>query len=244
MDIKIIVATHKKIKLPTDEIYLPLQLGAANSESIGIQGDNQGINISSRHNMFAELTGLYWAWKNLQAYYIGLVHYRRFFKGNGVEGVQNIANRYDIEKLLCQAPILLPVKRNYYLETVYSQFAHAHNVQNLDLAGEIVQEKYPEYYPAFVNLKHRRATHICNMCIMRTDYFSEYCEWLFDILFAVGMRMSFNQEARCLGYIGERLLDIWLETRKIKYVESKIVCFGVENSFIKGMKMLKRKFWQ
>ena len=27
---------------------------------------------------YCELTGIYWAWKNLDADYIGLVHYRRY----------------------------------------------------------------------------------------------------------------------------------------------------------------------
>ena len=66
---------------------------------------------------------------------------------------------------------------------------------------------------------------------------------MFDILLEVGLRLPDNQEPRCLGYIGERLLDVWLEARQVKYVEKSVVCYGVENTVCKGIKMLKRKFF-
>ena len=49
---------------------------------IGYQPDNIGDNISSKNPSFCELTGLYWAWKNLDNEYLGLAHYRRHFKGS------------------------------------------------------------------------------------------------------------------------------------------------------------------
>ena len=69
--VKIVVATHKKYKMPTDEMYLPLHVGAAgkvdacgNPLDLGYQKDNTGDNISGKNASFCELTGLYWAWKN------------------------------------------------------------------------------------------------------------------------------------------------------------------------------------
>ena len=78
-DIKIIIATHKQHFMPSDDMYLPLHVGKSGKEELGYQGDDTGDNISAKNPNFCELTGLYWAWKNLPNYYLGLIHYRRFF---------------------------------------------------------------------------------------------------------------------------------------------------------------------
>lgn len=61
--------------MPDDKIYMPLHVGREGKSDLGYQGDNTGDNISLKNANYCELTGLYWAWKNLNADYIGLVHY-------------------------------------------------------------------------------------------------------------------------------------------------------------------------
>ena len=61
--------------MPQDPSYLPLHVGAAGKADLGFTRDDTGPNISGKNPHFCELTGLYWAWKNLDADYIGLVHY-------------------------------------------------------------------------------------------------------------------------------------------------------------------------
>ena len=79
MQTKIIIAMHKPYKTPAESVYLPLQVGAEGKDSIlGLVCDNTGENISAKNPTYCELTGLYWAWKNLDADAIGLVHYRRY----------------------------------------------------------------------------------------------------------------------------------------------------------------------
>ena len=80
MDLKILVCCHNQCVLPSDVFYLNIQVGTAlSSLNLNMHKDNEGDNISSKNGTYCELTGLYWAWKNLKCDYIGLCHYRRFF---------------------------------------------------------------------------------------------------------------------------------------------------------------------
>ena len=71
--------------------------------------DIKGImleNISQLNPYYCELTGLYWAWKNLDCDYLGLVHYRRYFTKKNQFYRENlkidevVLNKDDIELLL------------------------------------------------------------------------------------------------------------------------------------------------
>ena len=42
MDIKILVAAHKTYRMPEDDIFMPVHVGAAGKESIGYQRDDEG----------------------------------------------------------------------------------------------------------------------------------------------------------------------------------------------------------
>ena len=82
MNTKILVCCHKKDVMATHEPYMPIHVGKALHPELdlGIQGDNTGDNISEKNGSYCELTGMYWAWKNLKDVdIIGLCHYRRYF---------------------------------------------------------------------------------------------------------------------------------------------------------------------
>ena len=79
-NIKVFICAHKEVPLPQHLYFLPIQAGAALHNHInGYQPDDEGDNISKKNPHFCELTCHYWAWKNLDADYIGLAHYRRHF---------------------------------------------------------------------------------------------------------------------------------------------------------------------
>ena len=247
MNIKILVAAHKKYWMPDDPMYLPLHVGAEGKESIGYTPDNTGDNISSKNANYCELTGLYWAWKNLKADYIGLAHYRRHFSNGKRFGDKKdkVISQVELEKCLAEADILLPKPRNYWIETNYSQYAHAHHAIDLDTTRAIIQEKYPEYIKAYDESMKRTTGHRFNMFIMKKDKFDEYCKWLFDILFELESRLdisSYNKnDARVFGFVSERLLDIWLETKGYNYKTMPYVFMESQNWVIKGWNFLKRK---
>lgn len=78
--IKILIACHKPSELPKNNLFLPIRVGAAKADDdFGLQRDDGGDNISDKNSSYCELTAIYWAWKNLDADYYGLFHYRRFY---------------------------------------------------------------------------------------------------------------------------------------------------------------------
>ena len=253
MNIIIIIATHKKYWMPEDDIYLPVHVGAegktdaqGNPLDLGYTKDNTGDNISRKNKNYCELTGLYWAWKNLDADYIGLAHYRRHFtlKNRG-DKKQRPITRFELEKLLTENDVLLPRKRNYFIETNYSQYVHAHHEIDLTTTREIIVEKYPEYIKAYDESMGRTTGHRFNMFIMKRDKFDAYCEWLFDILFELEKRLDISDysdnDARVFGFVSERLLDVWLETNHISYKDIPYVFMEDQNWLKKGGNFLKRK---
>lgn len=246
---KIIIATHKKYRMPSDSIYLPVHVGKEGKEGIGYTGDNTGNNISLKNPFFCELTGLYWAWKNLDEDYIGLAHYRRHFasnKKNRKDKFENVLGSNELEKLLEQNEIILPKKRNYYIENLYDHYAHTLYIEPLDITGEIIKEKYPKYYDEFKNLKKRKSAHMFNMMIMSKEKLNEYCTWMFDILFELEKKVDStkydNFHARFYGRISELLLDVWINTNGYKYTEIPVIYMEKTNWWIKGTSFLKAKF--
>lgn len=239
--------------MPEDKVYLPVLVGNGpareklKTECPDYGNDDEGENISSKNKNYCELTALYWAWKNLDADALGLVHYRRHFtarkKGDKWD---SILTGRELNHLLKKTGIILPKKRNYYIETNYSQYAHAHHAVDLDTARDIISEKYPEYIKAFDQSMKQRTGHRFNMFIMKKKYLDEYCEWLFDILFELEKRLDISDynenDSRVFGFVSERLLDVWIGTKGYDYLELPYMFMENQNWLIKGSKFLKRKF--
>ena len=248
MNIKIIIAAHKPYWMPSDPMYLPLHVGAEGKKSLGFQGDNTGDNISAKNPNYCELTGLYWAWKNLDADYLGLAHYRRHFSNEKLFGdkKERVITQPELEKELAACDVLVPKPRNYWIETNYSQYVHAHHAIDLDTTRAILAEKYPEYQKAYDESMQRTVGHRFNMFVMKRDKLDAYCAWLFDVLFELESRLDISDystnDARVFGFVSERLLDIWLETNQFPYKELPYVFMEDQNWFVKGGNFLKRKF--
>lgn len=248
-DIKIIVATHKKYKMPNDDIYLPVHVGAEGKEPIGYQPDNEGTNISLKNSSFCELTGLYWAWKNLNNEYIGLSHYRRHFKGNSNNKniIDQVIRRSEIEELLNDTDIILTKKRNYYIETIYNHYKHTLYIETLDKTRNIIKKDYPNYLSYFDKCMKHRYMHAFNMFIMKKDKLNEYCNWLFDILFKLEEELKDKQynsfHSRYPGRVSEVLLDVWLEKNNYSYKEVPFIYMEPINKWKKVTSFLKAKFF-
>ena len=248
------MATHKKYWMPHDEMYIPLLVGAAGRttkeiQSTGYVTDNTGDNISDKNETFCELTGLYWAWKNLDADIYGLCHYRRYLGNERFwkKKTERLLKAEMIRDTLKDTDVILPHKRHYWIETRGNQYAHAHHKNDLLCTETILKEKYPEYLSAWKHMLRSRSGHICNIFVMKRKQFDEYCSWLFDILFEVENRLDISDyspyDRRVFGFLGERLLDVWVQTKQLRYAQAYIVNLEKQNWLQKGVAFLKRKMY-
>lgn len=249
------VISHKPYRMPTDPMYMPLHVGAALHPDVlpdWVQ-DNTGDNISDRNAKYSELTGLYWLWKNNDSDYQGIVHYRRHFgTANRLTRITHrdhfdrVAGSEETLGLLEDSDIILPHKRNYYIETIYSHYAHTFPGKQLDATRSIIAERQPEYLASFDSLMAGKRAHMFNMFIMSREKLGEYCTWLFPILEELGERIddsgydAFN--VRYPGRISEMLLDVWLNTRGYAYSELPVISPEPVNWAKKGSGFLLAKF--
>lgn len=250
MKIKLLIAAHKQCELPKDSIYLPIQVGKALHPDVvleGFQPDNEGENISDKNANFCELTALYWGWKNVDADYIGLVHYRRFL------GINNDSNKlaavlnYEQAQTLCtKYDVILPKKRRYFIETIVSHYKHTHDISHLEKTKTIIEKYSPEFLPAFDKVMNRTWAHMFNMFIMKKNLMDSYCTWMFPILFELEKQVDLKDmsafDARLFGRVSEFLLDVWIEKNELPYKEVKMIQIGKENWPIKIYSFLCAKF--
>lgn len=249
MDIKILVAAHKDYFMPNDKMYLPIRVGnILGKQNFGFQGDDSGENISEKNPYYCELTAVYWGWKNLKADYVGLVHYRRYFslRRSGTNW-ESILSQQQAEYLCQNYDVIVPAKRRYWVETIASHYKHTHDITHLEITGDIIAQYYPQYLSAYKKVMKRRSAHMFNMFIMKKELLDDYCEWLFDILFRLEERVDLNGldafQARLFGRVSEFLLDVWLETRGIRYKEVGYVQIGPYNFWKKVAFFLKAKLF-
>jgi len=257
--VEIIVAAHKAYDFPKGKAYVPLQVGAnISKKDLKIARDNTGDNISEKNPYFCELTGLYWTWKNSKADIKGLVHYRRHLtlkKGYipKKQRLKAVISSKEIQNLINEYDLILPKKRNYYIESLWSHYEHTLHIGPLEKTRNIIKKTCPEYLEEFDKLKTRKSAHMFNMMVAKKEIFDEYCDWLFKILFKLEDEMKHSPEfmakynqfhLRFYGRISELLLDVWLNTKypNLKIKELRVLDIEGVNWIKKGGSFLLAKF--
>jgi hypothetical protein len=235
--------------MPTDPMYLPVRVGAALADDCyGYTPDNMGDNISEKNPRYCELTALYWGWKNVEADYLGLAHYRRYFAaGHAKDRFDRILTGAQAERILSSCDIMVPEPRRYVIETIYDHYTHAHPAAPLDCALGLIRDQHPEQAPAVDAVMGRTWAYTFNMFLARRDVADAYCAWLFPILFEVEKRVDLatydSYNARALGFVSERLLNVWIEAQGegLRVHRQPVVNLEDEHWVRKGVRFLERK---
>lgn len=244
--VRVVLAASEAGWLPKDPLYLPVQAGAARQPNLGLTPDDTGDNISVKYGGYGELTALYWAWKHREDDYLGLVRHNCHFTLRRFGADRKDILTLDQARLLVGgAEVILPRKRRYWIESVYSQYARAHDPADLDRARRVLEARCPEYLPAYDQAMRRTRGHRCNLFIMRRDILDRYCAWLFDVLAVLERETPEARFAeggeRVFRDVAERLLDVWLETNGVKCREIPCVLLGRRNWITRCAHFIKQK---
>lgn len=226
MNLNIYVATHKRFEEDLPSYYTPILVGSYDKDIQEYIRDDYGENeISEKNKNYCELTGLYWIWKNINTDYIGLCHYRRYFKGKKSKYIQ----KDEVERILSKYDIIVP-KRWQYLKTVYDDYKKKHYEKDILMCKKVIEKKYPEYIESFDKVLNRDYIFLYNMFIGKKEIMDKYFQWLFDILSEVEEQIDISEyddyQKRIYGFLAERLFNVWLEYNQYKLKEVKVIKLG------------------
>lgn len=227
--IKIFICTHKDYPILNNDYFKPLIVGKNLEEKLEYLRDSTGENISNKNKNYSELTGLYWIWKNTNYEYKGVFHYRRYFKLKK----RNIYNIYDLnydgellKKILKDVDIILPNLAGVTGESIEKKYKESHISEDWEEMKNVIKELYPQDYQLALEVFNKDKFYPLNMLIAKKEIFDDYCEWLFNILFTLEKRIKISQDpyqARVFGFLSERLMRVYIEKKKLKVKEVKVL---------------------
>ena len=216
------------------DVYCGAALGRGKDDTI--LGDDTGDHISSMKPWLSELTVMYWAWKNVEADYYGLCHYRRYMAFGHTDFPEDQFGNVYFERLEAETEErsgLLNERlhrkiitsydfcytdfdvRNVGYRNVYEQFAEVSVPGDAwDRAIDLFREFYPEdekYAKEYLEGAH---FYPCLLFVMRKEIFQAWCEWVFPYLFYlkdhISMENYSEEQCRFVAHVGERLLGVFL----------------------------------
>ena len=262
MNTKILVCCHKIDICASQEPYYPIQVGKAIADvDLGVTGDDTGDNISCKNPFYCELTGIYWAWKNLKNVdVIGLCHYRRYFDFHrqckygfrhtsfGEKDFKNLDLSIPEEVLnkIYQGQVVV-AEKDHNKNSIGIDYCIYHYSEDLKKITNTIQSLHDEVleteYYNFMFANNKFSPY--NMFIMRWKDFNDYCAWLFDILArlekSINVKSYNTYQARVFGFISERLLNVWLLYKKKTIITKPVIWINDGDDILKKYNLLTLK---
>lgn len=193
--------------------------------------DETGDNISNLNYTFAELTALYWIWKNSPEKVVGLTHYRRFW-------IEEEVNQIEYDKNTVYVVPKSFLDPNYFTDEnkIIDQFIVNHGEYIIQKLKVILEKNQLSYKNKHFNILYNiRFIYFCNMFFCNKKIFDKICEILFEVLFSVYSENFLYisnlppDQKRLIGFLSERILttiflniDEFVPGSKIKEVGFKM----------------------
>ena len=234
MAISIYIATQEEHEFPGHPAYRPILVGNAGTcPQIGLN-DRTGDSISEKNPLYCELTGHYWIWKNdRESDIVGLCHYRRYLWLNDIprglcrraySSVADCARFLDTKslgKMLERRDAILPRGYAFSSDDIKAQFIRYHGPEHYELMVGAIGRVSPEYLGSVDRVFGRRWVYFANLLVAGKALFDDYSAWLFAVLEEVERHLdpAEKKNARILGFMGERLLNLYVAHNGLDVVE-------------------------
>lgn len=154
--------------------------------------------------------------------------YGLIYTQNHVRFTSRILQTDDAIRILGDYDAILPQRRKMRY-TVREHYKRYHNEQDLEVVKGILKEKYPEYLPSFQRVLDGNRLYSNNMFVLPDHLFQEFMEWWFGILFEFEKQIDLSKytgyQQRIMGFMGERLLNVWFEHKNLKVKELQVIYF-------------------
>ena len=238
--LKLFIICHKPTALPEGDCFVPLHVGRKNSkfkeEMNDYVGDDTGDNISEKNPNFCEATGIYWIWKNVHdAEYVGLCHYRRFFKAEFTDA--------NIDSFFADGTdVIMSVKKFRPRTRFVTTLSYMQMEDYLILKG-CLKKLYPEYVPSLNRYLRGYIDYPFNMVICKKELYDKYAEWMFSIFEEMGKYVKssgYTNGKRMFAYMSELLTALFFIHNNCKIKEIPVTFDGkvLKPTFINKLVML------
>lgn len=201
--------------------------------------DDLGDNISYKNDLYGEFTATYWVWKNADADYVGIMHYRRAlnFNAQGYPSGENFCQchgltRKHLEMVFADVDIVTGEPMYLDEKNIYEQYKK-HHLFPEDVFNEIqnyISKEYPEMLNTYKSHFYgtRQPAYFKCQIMAKREIYDEYMKFIFGTLgyleknFEQRLRNSSYDATRFYAFIGERLMSLFIKhcivsNRKIKF---------------------------
>ena len=217
---------------------IPLGLGE-NIYPENFLNEQSGTNIVKHNKYLAEMTGIYWVYKNQMNKFknddwIGFCHYRRFWLNDFYKQNHKIKSSLysklliDSQKLK-KAEVILAQPTKLKRETIIDHFINNHGDEMIFEAIKILDGPNAT---AFKNYLNNREFSCCNMFIARPKVFIAYCEFVFPYLLKIldyckDKNLCVGKNTKLPAYFIERFTSFWFH----KYANVSYLSYAQLNNF-------------
>jgi hypothetical protein len=145
-----------------------------------------------------------------------------------IKDTELILTGNEMHQLLKDYDAIVPVGPHMRY-SVREHYGKRHQIRNLQTTEQIITELHNDYLSAFHEVMNRNYFSNCNMFVMKREFFDRYMEWLFSILFKLEKRTDMASldiyQQRLMGFVSERLLDVWLTKNNVNTVRIPVLYF-------------------